>query len=93
MMSRFEMIAVAISALLFCGAAMITIPLDQNLEKDGISLPVSEATGVPADVLLLQQTLGAFRGWAIGALLLRALERRDQGALRESRQLASWITK
>ena len=93
MMSRFEMIAVAISALLFCGAAMITIPLDQNLEKDGISLPVSEATGVPADVLLLQQTLGAFRGWAIDALWLRALERRDQGALHESMQLASWITK
>jgi hypothetical protein len=93
MMSRFEMIAVAISALLFCGAAMITIPLDRNLENDGISLPVSETTGVPADVLLLQQTLGAFRGWAIDALWLRALERRDQGALHESMQLANWITK
>ncbi|MEE2889689.1 MAG: hypothetical protein VX404_04515 [Planctomycetota bacterium] len=93
MMIRSELILLSISALLFCSAAMITIPLDRSLESDGISLPISETTGVPADVLLLQQSLGVFRGWAIDALWLRALERRDQGAFHESMQLANWITK
>lgn len=92
-MSRSEMIPLLLSMILFVVAAMTTVPLDKNLEQDGISLPVSEATGVPADVLLLQQTLGVFRGWAIDVLWLRALERRDQGALHESMQLAHWITK
>ncbi|NRA76041.1 MAG: hypothetical protein HRU16_08870, partial [Planctomycetes bacterium] len=56
MMIRSELILLSISALLFCSAAMITIPLDRSLESDGISLPISETTGVPADVLLLQQS-------------------------------------
>ena len=67
-MSRSEMIPLLLSMILLVVAAMTTVPLDKNLEQDGISLPVSEATGVPADVLLLQQTLGVFRGWAIDVL-------------------------
>ena len=93
MMPREVVIPLLISVLLLAAAAATTAPLDRGLEEDGITLPVSVSTGVPADVLLLQQTLGAFRGWAIDALWLKALERRDQGHLHESMELARWITK
>ena len=93
MIQRSEAIPLLLASILIGAAAMTTIPLDRGLENDGITLPVSSATGVPADVLLMQQTLGAFRGWAIDALWLRALERRDQGLLHESMELAHWITK
>ncbi|MEE2857285.1 MAG: hypothetical protein VX949_07805 [Planctomycetota bacterium] len=93
MIQRSEAIPLLLASILISAAALTTIPLDRGLEKDGIALPVSSATGVPADVLLMQQTLGAFRGWAIDALWLRALERRDQGLLHESMELAHWITK
>lgn len=92
-MSRSELSPLLLSLVLLVVAAITTVPLDESLQSDGLSLPVSETTGVPADVLLLQQTLGVFRGWAIDALWLRALERRDQGDLHESMQLARWITK
>ena len=93
MIHRSEAIPLLLFLLLLAVAAAITVPLDRGLEEDGISLPISRATGVPADVLLMQQTLGAFRGWAIDALWLRALERREQGRLHESMELATWITK
>ena len=93
MMSRDVVVPLLISVVLLAAAAATTAPLDRGLEEDGITLPVSVSTGVPADVLLLQQTLGAFRGWAIDALWLKALERRDQGHLHESMELAHWITK
>ncbi|MEC9476355.1 MAG: hypothetical protein VX764_04880 [Planctomycetota bacterium] len=93
MINHSELSPLLLSVILFIAAAITTVPLDRGLERDGIALPVSETTGVPADVLLLQQTLGVFRGWAIDALWLRALERREEGALHESMQLARWITK
>ncbi|MBA4684445.1 MAG: hypothetical protein H2076_05580 [Planctomycetes bacterium] len=81
------------SLLCFLMAAASTVPLDRHYRQDRLALPVSAAAGVPADVLLLQQSLGAFRGWAINALWLKALERRDQGELHESLELARWILK
>jgi hypothetical protein len=81
------------SLLCFLLAAASTVPLERNYRQDRLALPVSAAVGVPADVLLLQQSLGAFRGWAINALWLKALERRDQGELHESMELARWILK
>ncbi|MDE0959656.1 MAG: hypothetical protein OSB09_02645 [Planctomycetota bacterium] len=93
MIHRSELIPLMLFLVLLGAAAAVTVPLDRGLEEDGISLPISSATGVPADVLLMQQTLGAFRGWAIDALWLRALARREQGRLHESMELATWITK
>ena len=84
---------VLFSLLCFLLAAASTVPLEKHYREDRLALPVSEAVGVPADVLLLQQSLGAFRGWAINALWLKALERRDQGELHESMELARWILK
>ena len=81
------------SLLCFLLAAASTVPLERNYRQDRLALPVSAAVGVPADVLLLQQSLGAFRGWAINALWLKALERRDQVELHESMELARWILK
>ncbi|MDC3251662.1 hypothetical protein OAU96_01995 [Planctomycetota bacterium] len=82
-----------LSTLLFAAAAWVTFPLDQQYEEDRLALPATVSAGVPADVLLLQQTLGAFRGWAIDALWLKALQRRDQGQLHESMELSRWILK
>lgn len=82
-----------LSILLFAAAAWVTFPLDQQYEEDRLALPATVSAGVPADVLLLQQTLGAFRGWAIDALWLKALQRRDQGQLHESMELSRWILK
>ena len=82
-----------LSTLLFAAAAWVTVPLDQQYEEDRLALPATVSAGVPADVLLLQQTLGAFRGWAIDALWLKALQRRDQGQLHESMELSRWILK
>ncbi len=93
MIQRSEVLPLLLASILIGAAAMTTIPLDRGLENEGIALPVSASTGVPADVLLMQQTLGAFRGWAIDALWLRALDRREQGLLHESMELAHWITK
>ena len=82
-----------LSTLLFAAAAWVTFPLDQQYEEDRLALPATVSAGVPADILLLQQTLGAFRGWAIDALWLKALQRRDQGQLHESMELSRWILK
>ena len=90
---RSVLFPLAFSLLFFMGAALITVPLDKSYQKDELVLPVSTSAGVPADVLLLQQSLGAFRGWAINALWLKAIERREQGELHESMELARWILK
>lgn len=90
---RSVLLPLGFSVLFFIGAALITIPLDENYQRDELVLPVSASAGVPADVLLLQQSLGAFRGWAINALWLKAIERREQGELHESMELARWILK
>ncbi|OUU26009.1 MAG: hypothetical protein CBC13_00980 [Planctomycetia bacterium TMED53] len=93
MSRRSILIPTSLALLSFMIAAASTIPLDEYYEKDRLALPVTVSSGVPADVLLLQQSLGAFRGWAINALWLKALERRDQGQLHESMELARWILK
>ncbi|HIA26946.1 MAG TPA: hypothetical protein EYN79_02335 [Planctomycetes bacterium] len=78
---------------LWLAAAGLVGPIDELRRRDNLTWKSTDSTGVPADVRMLQQALGSFRGWAIDALWLRAQNLLEKGEVHEAMQLADWITR
>jgi len=85
--------ALALLLLLGVGQALLVPRVEEARVESRIARVSEPGLEVPAEIRLLEASLGSFRGALINVLWLRAIGLEEEGRVHESLQLARWITR